>query len=89
MWILLFHLVLPFPRELWSTLGVPTDLKNKNLTTLWFLDLAVHDLDRFIDESKLFINLDFFQRYNKCFISQTLFEIGYMENIAYTAEFSR
>ncbi|GKF55595.1 hypothetical protein Tco_0165935 [Tanacetum coccineum] len=38
-------------------------------------DLTVHDLDRFFDEVKFVIDLDFIQRYSKRFISHAFLQI--------------
>ncbi|GJW38320.1 hypothetical protein Tco_0064165 [Tanacetum coccineum] len=51
-----------FSSELRTSLGVPTYFNNRDATLLQTLDLAVHDLDRFFNEMKFFVDLDFIQR---------------------------
>ncbi|GKA63302.1 hypothetical protein Tco_0762908 [Tanacetum coccineum] len=47
--------------------GIPSDLNVQNTTLFQWPDLSVHNLNRFLDEMKLVIDLGFIQRKSKCF----------------------
>ncbi|GKB20635.1 hypothetical protein Tco_0854558, partial [Tanacetum coccineum] len=47
--------------------GCPSDLNVRNTTLFQWPDLSAHNLNRFLDEMKLVIDLGFIQRKSKCF----------------------
>nr|GEW97815.1 zinc finger, CCHC-type [Tanacetum cinerariifolium] len=59
------HLVFTLPRELRTSLGVPTYFDDQDTTMLQTFDLTVHDLNKFFNEVEFFVDLDFIQRYSK------------------------
>ncbi|GKC04698.1 hypothetical protein Tco_0996308, partial [Tanacetum coccineum] len=47
--------------------GIPSDLNVRNTTLFQWPDLSLRNLNRFLDEMKLVIDLGFIQRKSKCF----------------------
>ncbi|GKD61603.1 hypothetical protein Tco_1299112, partial [Tanacetum coccineum] len=47
--------------------GIPPDLNVRDTTLFQWPNLSVHNLNRFLDEMKLVIDLGFIQRKSKCF----------------------
>src|ERR1044071_7931824 len=87
--ILRFHLILPFPCELRSTVRVPTDFNDADFTPTEATNLVVENLDRFLHNAKMIINLDLLQWYNERFISQTLLQVRHMEDVLHITELRR
>src|ERR1044071_9069636 len=83
------HLILPCPRELRSTIRVPTDFDDADFTPTKAMNLVVEDLDRFLHNAKTIINLDLLQWFNERFISQTLLQVRHMEDVVHTTELHR
>ena len=52
------HLILAFPSEFRSSLGVPANLHDRDTALFRLLDLTVHDLYRFFHEVEALVDLD-------------------------------
>src|ERR1043165_3024548 len=87
--VLSLHLVLSFPRELRSTIRVPTNFNDADFTPTKATNLVVENLDRFLHNAKTIIHLDLSQWYNERFISQTLLQVRHMEDVVHTTELRR
>ena len=55
--VFLFHLILAFPSEFRSSLGVLANLHDRDMALLCLLDLTVHDLYRFFHEVEALVDL--------------------------------
>src|ERR1044071_8379853 len=88
MWILSLHLIFTFPRELRSTIRVPTDFNNADFTPAKATDFIVKNFNRFLHNTQTIIHLDLLERNNQRFIHQTLLQIRDMEDIMNITEFS-
>ena len=73
------HLILAFPSEFRSSLGVPANLHDRDTALLCLLDLTVHDLYRFFHEVEALVDLDLVEWDYKSLVGQTLFQVRYVE----------
>src|ERR1043165_4509325 len=89
MGILSLHLIFPFPRELRSTIRVPTDFNDADFTPAKATDFIVKNFNRFLHDTQTIIHLDLFERNNQRFIRQTLLQIRNMEDVMNITELSR
>ena len=69
------HLILAFPSEFRSSLGVPANLHDRDTTLFRLLDLTVHDLCRFFHEVEAVVDLDIVEWDYKSLVGQTLFQV--------------
>jgi hypothetical protein len=83
--ILEFELIFPFPSELCSASGFPTNFDYGDSAPLEFLDFSVYDLYRLFYELKLVIETDFFEGDYHILIEQTFPKVLYVEHIMHVA----
>ena len=83
------HLILVFPSEFRSSLGVPANLHDRDTTLLCLLDLTVHDLYRFFHEVEALVDLDLVEWDYESLVGQTLFQVRYVECRMYVTKFMR
>ncbi|KAL4590678.1 hypothetical protein LXL04_003618 [Taraxacum kok-saghyz] len=58
--VLSFHLILALPGKLWSALGAPSNLHDRDSTLLQPFDFPIHDLNWFFHEVEFFVDLGLF-----------------------------
>ena len=68
------HLILAFPSEFRSSLGVPTNFHNRDAALFRLLDLSVHDLYWFFNKVEALVDLDLIEWDYKNLFGQTLFQ---------------
>ena len=85
--VLLFHLVLALPGELWSALGVPSNFHDRDSTLFQPFDFPIHDLNWFLHKVELLVDLDFLQWNDKGCVGQALLKIRHMKSVMYVLQF--
>ncbi|GJY74180.1 hypothetical protein Tco_0478611 [Tanacetum coccineum] len=74
-----------FPSEFKTSLGIPSNLDDRNAAPFKLFDFAVHNFHWFLDEMQFIIHLDLFLWYDEGFIRQVLLEIRDVKCAVYTA----
>ncbi|GJT52465.1 hypothetical protein Tco_0978622 [Tanacetum coccineum] len=82
--ILVSKLVFTFPRELWTSLGIPSKFDDRYTDLLELFDLAVYDFYRFFNKVKLIVNPDHFQ--SAIAIAIYMADVPYEEDYQFLAE---
>ena len=82
-----FHLILMLLSEFRSSLGVPSNLYDRDTTLLRLLDLTIHDLYRFFHEVEALVDLDLVEWDYKSLVGHTLFQVRDVEGRMYVTEF--
>ena len=79
----MFHLVLAYPSEFGSSLGIPTNLYYWYTTLFRSFDLLVHDFHRFLDEMEILVYFNFVRWNDESLVGQALLQVGHMEGVRY------
>ncbi|GJZ30613.1 hypothetical protein Tco_0575660, partial [Tanacetum coccineum] len=61
-------------------------LDNWNAAPLQTLDLMVHDFDKFFNGVECVVDLDFIQRYGKCFVGHAFLKVRYVKSTVNSAQ---
>ncbi|MFS7929585.1 hypothetical protein Hanom_Chr04g00334221 [Helianthus anomalus] len=87
--VFLFHSILTFPREFRSMPSIPTNFDEFDTAPASFINFPIRNLSRFFSKVERVIDVNFISRNDHCILCWTFSQIGYMECIVNTMEFSR
>ncbi|GKE95956.1 hypothetical protein Tco_1580811 [Tanacetum coccineum] len=86
MMVLLLHSVFTFLRILRTYPRAPPYVDNWNAAPLQALDLKVYDFDRFSNGVECVVDLDFIQRYGKCFVGHEFLQVRDVKSTVNSAQ---